>query len=213
MMKLALFDLDGVIIDTESQYSIFWAGIGQQYLPDMPDFAQRIKGQSLVQIYRGFFGGQEAVQAEITQQLDAFEVKMVYPLFEGVIDFLEDLKKSDIPAAVVTSSNLQKMENVVRSHPNFSQWFTRIFTAEDSAVSKPAPDCYLNAAKKLGVDIADCVVFEDSLNGLKSGRAAGAQVLGVASSHSSEIIAPYCDLVVEKFSDITLELCHSLCKA
>lgn len=210
MMKLALFDLDGVIIDTESQYSIFWASIGQQYLPEMPDFAQRIKGQSLVQIYRGFFDGQVAVQAEITKQLDAFEIQMTYPLFNGVVEFLEELQQSGIPAAIVTSSNLQKMENVARVHPNFSQWFTRVFTAEDSAVSKPAPDCYLNAAEKLGFEIADCVVFEDSLNGLKSGRAAGARVLGVATSHPSDVIAPFCDDVVEHFSDITLELCHQL---
>lgn len=210
MMKLALFDLDGVIIDTESQYSVFWASIGQQYLPEMPDFAQRIKGQSLVRIYRGFFDGQVAVQAEITKQLDAFEVQMTYPLFNGVVEFLEELQQSGIPAAIVTSSNLQKMENVARVHPNFSQWFTRVFTAEDSAVSKPAPDCYLNAAEKLGFDIADCVVFEDSLNGLKSGRAAGARVLGVATSHPSDAIAPFCDDVVEQFSDITLELCHQL---
>lgn len=209
-MKLALFDLDGVIIDTESQYSVFWANIGKNFLPEIPDFAQRIKGQSLVQIYRGFFGAQNVVQAEITKQLDAFEKQMTYPLFDGVVEFLDELQSQGIPAAVVTSSNLQKMENVVRVHPHFSQWFTRIFTAEDSAVSKPAPDCYLNAAQRLGFDIADCVVFEDSLNGLKSGRAAGARVLGIASSHPVDVIVSYSDFVVEKFGNITLELCHQL---
>ena len=50
MIKAALFDLDGVVFETESQYTIFWGMIGREYHPEMPDFAHRIKGQTLVQI-------------------------------------------------------------------------------------------------------------------------------------------------------------------
>ena len=55
MIKAALFDLDGVVFDTESQYSIFWGMIGREYHPEMPDFEYRIKGQTLVQIYDKYF--------------------------------------------------------------------------------------------------------------------------------------------------------------
>lgn len=55
MIKAALFDLDGVVFDTESQYSVFWGMIGKEYHPEIPDFAQIIKGQTLVQIYDKYF--------------------------------------------------------------------------------------------------------------------------------------------------------------
>ena len=85
MIKAALFDLDGVVFDTESQYSIFWGMIGREYHPEMPDFEYRIKGQTLVQIYdkyftdeavfahiEGFTGAKEE-QAKITARLDEVE--------------------------------------------------------------------------------------------------------------------------------------------
>lgn len=55
MIKAALFDLDGVVFDTESQYSVFWGMIGKEYHPEISDFAQIIKGQTLVQIYDKYF--------------------------------------------------------------------------------------------------------------------------------------------------------------
>lgn len=55
MIKAALFDLDGVVFETESQYSIFWGMIGREYHPEIPDFEYRIKGQTLVQIYDKYF--------------------------------------------------------------------------------------------------------------------------------------------------------------
>ena len=84
MIKAALFDLDGVVLDTETQYSVFWGMIGKKYHPEMPDFAQRIKGQTLVQIYDKYFSddtvfahiadyqGVAAEQARITRRLDEF---------------------------------------------------------------------------------------------------------------------------------------------
>ena len=78
MIKAALFDLDGVVLDTETQYSVFWGMIGKEYHPELPDFALRIKGLTLVQIYDKYFSddavfalvadyqGVEAEQARIT---------------------------------------------------------------------------------------------------------------------------------------------------
>ena len=68
--KAALFDLDGVVIDTESQYSLFWGSIGRQYLPDVPDFAERIKGTTLESIYANWFAHLEDKHAEITHKLN-----------------------------------------------------------------------------------------------------------------------------------------------
>ena len=72
----ALFDFDGVVIDTETQYSRFWYQVGQQYGYEGLD--QQVKGQTLTYIYNTFFAGREAEQQDITRQLNCFEQHMSY---------------------------------------------------------------------------------------------------------------------------------------
>ena len=100
---------------------------------------------------------------------------------------------------MVTSSNQPKMEAVYQSHPEFRSLFDAILTSEDFERSKPDPDCYLKAAQRLGVKVEDCVVFEDSFNGLKSGRAAGMYVVGLSTTNPAEAIRPYCDEVIANY--------------
>jgi len=113
----ALFDFDGVVMDTETQYSIFWGEQGRKYRPDLPNFDRIIKGQTLVQIYDKYFEGMEKEKEQISKDLLLFEENMVYDYIPGVLDFIEDLKKNDVKMAVVTSSDIKKMENVYRAHP------------------------------------------------------------------------------------------------
>jgi HAD superfamily hydrolase (TIGR01509 family) len=101
--------------------------------------------------------------------------------------------------AVVTSSNIPKMLSVYAKRPEFRQLFDAILTSEDFAKSKPDPDCYLRAAQRFGVSPSDCVVFEDSFNGLKSGRAAGMYVVGLATTNTADAIRNYCDEVIPDF--------------
>ncbi len=199
----ALFDLDGVVTDTEPQYSRFWAAIGQRMLPHIPDFAARIKGQTLTFIMANYFPEAEQ-QRDVQAALDEYEEKMDYPLVEGALRFVESLRAAGIPAAVATSSNRAKMEQVYRRHPHLKPLFREILTAEDSENSKPAPDCYLNAARRLGVDIKDCVVFEDSFNGLRAARVSGAYVVGLTTSHPEADIAPMTDAVIPDFGMFTV---------
>jgi HAD superfamily hydrolase (TIGR01509 family) len=77
--------------------------------------------------------------------------------------------------------------------------FDAILTSEDFERSKPDPDCYLKAAQRLGVNVGDCVVYEDSFNGLKSGRAAGMYVVGLSTTNPATAIRPYCDEIIENY--------------
>ena len=91
------------------------------------------------------------------------------------------------------------MEAVYRSHPEFKGLFDAILTAEDFDRSKPDPDCYLKAAGRFGIAPEHCVVFEDSFNGLKSGRAAGMYVVGLATTNPTDAIRPLCDEVISDY--------------
>ncbi|MBR2154918.1 MAG: HAD family phosphatase [Bacteroidaceae bacterium] len=198
--KVALFDLDGVVLDTESQYSEFYGAIGREFHPETPDFAQRIKGMTLEQIYGAWFDGQPDVQAEITRRLNVFEANMKYNYIEGFPTFIQELRAAGIKTAIVTASNDEKMQSVYRAHPELLSLFDRILTAKDYAASKPAPDCYLRAAELFGADPSACVVFEDSINGLKAGRAAGAFVVGLTTTNPEEKVAPLADITMADFT-------------
>ena len=160
----ALFDLDGVVFDTESQYSLFWGMKGKTYHPEVEHFENVIKGQTLVQIFDRWFAGCDDVQRKIADELEDFERNMAYDYVPGVEDFLRDLRRAGIRTAVVTSSNDDKMQNVYRAHPEFKSYFDRILTAEFFSRSKPEPDCYLLGAEVFGLPVTRCVVFEDSFN-------------------------------------------------
>ena len=122
----ALFDLDGVVFDTEPQYTEFWGKQGALYHPEIEHFEQRIKGQTLVQIFDRWFDGQDEARRRITAALDRFESGMAYDYVPGVEDFLRSLRAAGIPTAVVTSSNGEKMQNVYRAHPEFKGYFDRL---------------------------------------------------------------------------------------
>lgn len=198
-MKAALFDLDGVVFDTELQYSVYWGSVFRKYYPDQPGLAQKIKGSTLVEIYDSYFAGRENIQRQITDGLNDFETHMHFDYIGGFTDFITQLRRSGVKTAVVTSSNQQKMESVYAQRPEFKGYFDAILTSEDFAESKPSPDCYLRAAARFGADPKDCVVFEDSFNGLKAGRASGAFVVGLATTNPADAIAPYCDKVISDY--------------
>ena len=199
-IKAALFDLDGVVFDTEPQYSVFWGAQCREFHPEHPGLEHEIKGQTLVQIYDAWFSGELAEQQPlITERLNKFEQQMDYIYVPGFEEYISQLRGKGVKTAVVTSSNQPKMEAVYQSHPEFRSMFDAILTSEDFERSKPDPDCYLKAAQRLGVEVEDCVVFEDSFNGLKSGRAAGMYVMGLSTTNPAEAIRPYCDEVIANY--------------
>ncbi|WP_300225413.1 HAD family phosphatase [uncultured Bacteroides sp.] len=199
----ALFDFDGVVMDTESQYTIYWNEVGKQYHPKIENFGLLIKGQTLSQIYDRFFKGMDAEQAEITKGLDKFESEMEYEYVPGVVEFMKELRNNGVKIAIVTSSNEKKMSNVYSSHPELKGLVDRILTAEMFTRSKPAPDCFLLGAKVFDTVPENSVVFEDSFHGLQAGKSAGMLVVGLSTTNSKEAIKDKCDVVIPDFSNFT----------
>ncbi len=212
MFKAALFDLDGVIFDTEPQYTVFWGSQCGLYHPEHPGLEHEIKGSTLDQIFdRWWAGPLESERAVVTQRLNDFEAQMHYDYIDGLQDFLADLRHKGVKTAIVTSSNQQKMDSVYRSRPELPHIFDAILTSEDFTESKPSPQCYLRAAERLGADPKDCVVFEDSFNGLRSGRSAGMYVVGLATTNTREAIAPLSDIQIDNYNNFNIgsERVHS----
>lgn len=210
-LKAALFDLDGVVFDTEPQYTIFWGSQCRLYHPEHPGLEHEIKGQTLTQIYDQWFSGPLLPeQPKITERLNDYESKMHYDYIEGFERMIADLRSHGVKTAVVTSSNLPKMEAVYRFQPEFKNLFDAILTSEDFDRSKPDPDCYLKAAERLGAKTDECIVFEDSFNGLRSGRAADMKVVGLATTNTVESIRPLSDIQISDYREMDYDQLSSL---
>lgn len=198
-IKAALFDFDGVIMNTEGQYTLFWDRMGKKYL-GVDGYGSIIKGQTLARIFGNDFSGMEKEQAEIESMLDRFEAEMPYRFIPGLPDFFIELRSMGIMTAVVTSSSDKKMQNIYRACPDFPSFVDRIFTSESFRRSKPAPDCFLLAMDTFGVSAEETVIFEDSFYGLEAARASGGFVVGLATTNPREVIADKADMVIDDFA-------------
>lgn len=199
-----LFDFDGVIMDTETQYTVFWNEQGRKYLGE-EDFGRSIKGQTLTQIYDKYFGDKPDAQQEITAGLNVFEKEMSYEYIPGVEAFIADLRRNGVKIAVVTSSNEEKMQNVYNAHPEFKGMVDRILTGEMFARSKPAPDCFLLGMEVFGATPENTYVFEDSFHGLQAGMTSGATVIGLATTNSRESITGKAHYIMDDFTGMTYD--------
>lgn len=201
---IVLFDFDGVIADTETQYTGFWDRMGKEYL-GLEDFGHTIKGQTLVQIFGKYFCGMLQEQEEIVPKLNEFEANMSYDYIPGAQAFMKELKAAGIPMAIVTSSNDIKMSNAYKAHPELLELVDKVLTSEYFSKSKPDPECFLKGMEILGGTPEETVVFEDSFHGLTAGRASGAKVIGLATTNKREAIAPLCDMVIDDFCGLTVQ--------
>ena len=201
----ALFDFDGVIMDTEPQYTLFWDAIGQVYYPEIPNFGHHIKGQSLKELYKNYFGEVEGLQDHITQKLLEFEGQMHFEYIAGAAEFIRELRERGVRIAIVTSSNDAKMANAYREHPEILSMVDAIITADRVTHSKPHPECFLLGAETLNVPVENCIVFEDSFHGIEAGNRAGMKVIGLATTNPAEAIAEKVNLTIPDFVDFSFE--------
>ena len=201
----ALFDFDGVVVDTEPQYTLFWDVLGKKYHPEIPEFGHHIKGQTLTQIYSQYFLQPEGLQNEITRQLLDYELTMHFEYIGGVVEFMKELREKGVRLAIVTSSNDAKMANAYREHPELKSMVDAIITADRVTHSKPHPECFLLGAETLDVPVENCIVFEDSFHGIEAGNKAGMKVVGLATTNPAEAIADKVNLTIPDFTGFSYE--------
>lgn len=197
-----LFDLDGVLLDSEGQYSIFWGNMDQEYPTGIPNFASYIKGFHLTRILGYFANDKEREQ--VLNKLIEFELHMRFEFFPGALEFVQKLHDKGIPMTIVTSSDRKKMQSLYAQHPQFPAMFDRIITGDMVTKAKPDPECFLTAAEQIGIDIKDCIVFEDSRNGLIAARDSGARVIGVATTLSAAEVSLLSDMTIDAVHQLTV---------
>jgi len=187
-----LFDMDGTLLNSIIAAERVWTIWAQRHDLDVAAFLPTIHGVRSVDTIRrlNLPGLDPVLEAEGISRAEIEDVEGVVSI-EGAARLLASL-----PAerwAIVTSAPRALAE--ARLKAASLELPVNLITAEDVSQGKPAPDCFLLAAKRLGVDIRDCLVFEDAPAGIAAAEAAGASVMVITATHEHAITTAHATLV------------------
>ena len=195
MLQALLFDCDGIIADSEAH----WNAIDRQHLAafGVADYDGHLKehiiGTSFptaLGFYREHFGIAAPLEEMIEHrtQVAAHFYANEIPIYSGTVETLRECRALNLKMAVATSSVGQLIRPFLQRH-NIEQFFDFIVTGEQVENGKPHPDIYLKAAAGVQTAPENCLVIEDALAGLQSGRAAGARTVALPDPRWHDVAA------------------------
>jgi len=201
-----IFDFDGTICLSETVHMDAWVQTAQKLAMPLPyDFHESGIGvadtniaSDLEALWNHTLPAKEILRLKCVEfrQRDAAK----FPLVEGVVEFLEKAYRIGLPIALATSSSIDDIAPVLKVR-SLHQYFSEIFTIESVTKPKPDPEIYLKAAASLRIPPSKTFVFEDSIPGTASARAAGCSVIGVGTSCGPGELGPlfgYIESFVDK---------------
>lgn len=211
----ALFDMDGVIVHTNPYHKKAFKIFLEKHNVSLTDeeLKEHVYGRTNAEIFPYIFkdeyteekGEEWANEKEsLFRELYKDDAKPV----PGLVNFLEELKKGGIKSAVGTSAPVENLDFIMEAL-DLRKYFDAFLHSADVSEGKPNPEIYLKAADRLNVNPDSCVVFEDSIAGVKAGINAGMKVVAVATTHSAEEFEGS-HLVIKDFEEFTVEKLYSL---
>jgi HAD superfamily hydrolase (TIGR01509 family) len=206
MNKAFIFDMDGVIVDSNPYHKIALQQFCKQLGYDLTEaqLREKIYGRTNKDWIFNLFG--DIGDARIQQYAEEKEAlyRQVYDkditAVNGLVVFLEKMDALGIARAIATSAPRSNVDfSLSKTHTE--RFFSTVL--DDSFVSKgkPDPEIYLKSAAALGYAPADCIVFEDSLSGVQAGKQAGCKVVGITTTHSPEELHET-DFIINDFAGL-----------
>lgn len=209
-MKAFIFDMDGVIIDSEPMHNATLAGIMKEYHIDTDaEYMYTLSGLNINAMFQKI-----TKEKGLSVPVDIFVNKYIEKILShiqtnklesinGIYELLINLKKNNIPTAVASSSPMDFIKaNIDKLH--FNAYFKFLLSGNEVKHGKPAPDIYLAAAKRLAVPPQDCVVLEDSHNGVLAAKSAGMTCIGFHNPNSGTQDISMADIIVDSIPQINI---------
>lgn len=207
MIKAVLFDMDGVLVDSEPVINAAAiAGLAEYGIKARPDdflpFVGAGEDRYIGGVAEKYGHHYELSMKDRVYQIYLEMVDAHIKIFTGVHQLLADLKAEGRLLALASSADRIKVDANLKAAAIDPQLFSAIISAEDAVHKKPAPDIYLAAAKELGVETSSCIVIEDAINGIQAAHKAGMPCIAVATSFSREALsAAGADMVIGSISE------------
>jgi beta-phosphoglucomutase family hydrolase len=211
----AIFDWDGVIIDSGKLHAQSWrllaSELGTTIAPDSFIRGFGMKSARIIEEIHGWAHEPSEI-ARLTNRKEALYRELVAsgeiaPL-PGVVEWLHRLHEAGVPCAVASSTQRLNIDAVL-NRIGLQQAFQEIISAEDVTHGKPNPEVFMKAAARLQIAPERCVVFEDAHVGIQAAHAAGMKVVAVATTHPAEQLSA-ADLVVRRLDDLDVEQISTL---
>ena len=217
-MKAVIFDMDGVILDSELHWKKAELTLFRKLLPKWTKSDQQtILGLNVHDTFRKLANDYGLVlnHLDFIKRVEGIALEVYRKkanLLPGFLEVIQVLKNKKIPIALASSS-LREWIDIALSRFNIKAYFDLVVSDEDLDVpGKPAPDIYIHTAKLLNVKPSDCVVIEDSKNGVMSAKNAGMYCIGLRNGFNNKQDLSKSDLEVEGFKNLNNDKFFNLFK-
>lgn len=209
--------MDGVIVDTEpvhryayyKQFEELNIDVTEAMYTSFTGFSTRNTFQTLKEQFQLTHEVEDLIQRKRSIFNDAFDTKADLELLEGVRTLIEDLHQNGIQLILASSASKVTIDRVFNRF-GLHDFFTHIVSGEDFPKSKPHPAIFEHAASLSIAPKENCIVIEDSTNGVKAAKAAGIYCVGYISEHSKDQHLDEADLVINHFKELTAEVIRTL---
>lgn len=209
-MKAFIFDMDGVIIDSEPLHNKIVRGIlAESNIFISDEEFEKFTGMASTAVFDIFIKQYNLPYTPLQMsekqmsKLKNYIVEHHIEPIEGIVPLIKNLHDKNIPLAIASSSPLDMIKFVTRTF-GIDKYFRLLISGEDLPHSKPAPDIYLKTARNLNLAPSDCVVLEDSKNGTIAAKDAGMYCIGFANPNSGNQDLSRADIIINKITDIDI---------
>jgi len=217
MIQTVIFDMDGVIVDTEpvhryayyKQFEELDIEVTEAMYTSFTGFSTRNTFQTLKEKFQLTHEVEDLIQRKRNIFNDAFDTKEDLELLDGVRTLIEDLHQNGIQLILASSASKVTIDRVFTRF-GLHDFFTHIVSGEDFPKSKPHPAIFEHAASLSTAPKENCIVIEDSTNGVRAAKAAGIYCVGYVSEHSKDQHLDEADLVINHFKELSAQVIRTL---
>lgn len=216
MIKTVIFDMDGVLVDTEPvHFQAYMRHFKELGIIVESDLYQTFIGSSTKNIYariKEIFNLPHELRELIIRKRELFaqefERSLSVHLMEGVLELIQELHRNGIQLIVASSSSYNNINSVFKKF-DIDKYFTHKVSGEDFVESKPNPAIFLKAVELSGHQKEECIVIEDSTNGIKAANRAGIFVIGYQSEESIQDYST-ADKVINHYNEINFDIIRNI---